>query len=176
MVNPLNMSDQLFRRTDINGASDAAVGNPTPPPIRGAQRTALVRDLALGEHTYEQLAERYGRSHQAVKQFAARNVDEINEAKQEMSREDIEPWGTQKRDRLAVYSQQLVEVDDRLQSGELTPGQEVRFRSLLIKTLHQIAEERGELPTRSHLELDVKGNPFQFPTRWCRMPTGTFTR
>jgi hypothetical protein len=68
--------------------------------------------------------------------------------------------GSQKRDRLAVYSQQLVEVDDRLQSGELTPGQEVRFRSLLIKTLHQIAEERGELPSRSTLELDLKSNPF----------------
>jgi hypothetical protein len=51
------------------------------------------------------LAERYGRSHQAVKQFAARNADEINAAKQEMSSEDIEPWGTVKRDRLAVYSQ-----------------------------------------------------------------------
>jgi hypothetical protein len=77
-----------------------------------------------------------------------------------MSSEDIEPWGTVKRDRLAVYSQQLVKVDDRLQSGGLTPGQEVRFRSLLAKLLHQMAEEKGELPTRAALEVDLKSNPF----------------
>lgn len=51
------------------------------PPIRGTLRAELVRDLALGDHTYEVLAERYGRSHQAVKQFAARNADEIRLAK-----------------------------------------------------------------------------------------------
>jgi hypothetical protein len=59
-----------------------------------------------------------------------------------------------------MYSQQLVEVDDRLQSGDLTPGQEVRFRSLLAKLLHQLAEEKGELPSRAQLELDLKSNPF----------------
>jgi hypothetical protein len=89
-----------------------------------------------------------------------RNADEINAAKQEMSREDIEPWGTKKRDRLAMYSQQLVEVDDRLQSADLTPGQEVRFRSLLAKLLHQLAEGKGELPSSAQLELDLKSNPF----------------
>jgi hypothetical protein len=47
-----------------------------------------------------------------------------------------------------------------LQSGDLTPGQEIRFRSLLIKTLHQMAEEKGELPSRAALEVDFKSNPF----------------
>lgn len=56
--------------------------NPIPPPIRGVLRTELIRDLALGEQTYELLASKYGRSHQAVKQFAARNADEIRRAKQ----------------------------------------------------------------------------------------------
>jgi hypothetical protein len=44
--------------------------------------------------------------------------------------------------------------------GDLTPGQEVRFRSLLIKALHQMAEEKGKLPTRAALEVDLKSNPF----------------
>jgi hypothetical protein len=41
-------------------------------PIRGTQRIALVQDLVSGELTHEALAERYGRSLQAVHQFSAR--------------------------------------------------------------------------------------------------------
>jgi len=52
------------------------------PPIRGALRTELVRDLALGELTHEQLGEKYGRSTQAVHMFSARNADEVRLAKQ----------------------------------------------------------------------------------------------
>jgi len=91
-----------------------------------------------------------------------------------MSREDIEPWGCVKRDRLAVYSQELVEVDERLQSGDLTPGQEVRFRALLLKALHQLAEEKGELPSRQQLEIDVKSNPFQFSDTLVQDADGNF--
>jgi hypothetical protein len=50
-----------------------------------------------------------------------------------MTGEQPELWGTQKRDRLATLLQQIVEMDDRLQSGELTPGQEVRFRACCSK-------------------------------------------
>ncbi len=66
--------------------------HPIAPDIRGPMGTSLVRDQALGEGTHGQLAEKYGRSLDAIKQFASRNAGEINEAKQEMSREDIEPW------------------------------------------------------------------------------------
>lgn len=114
----------------------------------------------MGEWTHQQLAEKYGRQPSAISNFSSRNKDEINAAKKEMSGEDIEPWGTRKRDRLAMYSQHLVEIDDRLQCGELTPGQEVRFRALSAKVLHQLAEEKGELPTRGALEVDFKSNPF----------------
>jgi hypothetical protein len=37
-----------------------------------------------------------------------------------MTGEQAELWGSQKRDRLATLLQQIVEMDDRLQSGELT--------------------------------------------------------
>jgi hypothetical protein len=42
---------------------------------------------------------------------------------------------------------------------ELTPGQEVRFRALLLKALHQLVEEKGELPTRAQLDLAISHNP-----------------
>jgi hypothetical protein len=46
---------------------------PPTPPIRGVLRTELVRDLALGAETHAQLAEKYGRSTQAVHQFATQS-------------------------------------------------------------------------------------------------------
>ena len=57
-------------------------GREPAPRIRGALRTALIRDVAVGELTREQLAEKYGRSLPAIHQFATRNSDEIRLAKQ----------------------------------------------------------------------------------------------
>jgi hypothetical protein len=46
-------------------------------PIRGAQRIALVVDLASGELTHEALAAKYGRTKQAIHEFSAYNSAEI---------------------------------------------------------------------------------------------------
>jgi hypothetical protein len=54
---------------------------PVPPPIRGALRAELIRRLAVGDQTHEELGIEFGRSTQAVKQFAARNADEVRSAK-----------------------------------------------------------------------------------------------
>ena len=45
--------------------------------LRGRFKRVLIVDLAAGDQTYEDLAPRYGRSLQAVKEFSARNVAEI---------------------------------------------------------------------------------------------------
>jgi hypothetical protein len=58
------------------------------------------------------------------------------------------------------------EVYERFLGEELHPhnaqvdGPEDKIRSNNKKLRHEIAEERGQLPTRSQVELDVKGNPF----------------
>jgi hypothetical protein len=46
-------------------------GREPAPPIRGVLRAELIRDRALGELTMEQLAEKYGRSVDAIKQFSS---------------------------------------------------------------------------------------------------------
>jgi hypothetical protein len=43
----------------------------------------------------------------------------------------------------------------------LTPSQHRHYLTLKAKLRHEVAEERGEIPVRSHLELNLKGNPFQ---------------
>jgi hypothetical protein len=77
---------------------------------------------------------------------SSRNKEEIIRAREEMTGEQPELWGTQRRDRLATLLQQIVEMVDRLQSGELTSGQEVQVPGLLLKAVHQMAEETGQLP------------------------------
>lgn len=89
----------------------------------------MVRDLALGL-PHRMVAERFGRSHQAVKQFASRNADEINEAKR-YECEDITLWGVQKHEQLALIRDQIIEIRDRILLGDLTASQEVRWRSII---------------------------------------------
>ena len=52
------------------------------PPIGGAIRTELIRDLALGELDHDQLAVKYERSPDAIHQFSSRSKDEIRRAEQ----------------------------------------------------------------------------------------------
>jgi hypothetical protein len=72
-------------------------------PCRRKRNSATPRSTAkaLGLLA-RQVAEKFGRSHQAVKQFAVRNADEIDAAKrQECDR--IDAWATKKQDRLLLF-------------------------------------------------------------------------
>jgi hypothetical protein len=128
--------------------------------IRGSLRAELVRDLALGELTHEQLAEKYDRQVQSIHNFASRNKDEIRRAKQVQSDEYQGLGYAEKWERLAFREQLLLDINERLQDPDLSHTQRNRYAVTVEKLLHGIAEERGQLPTRAQLELDVKGNPF----------------
>jgi hypothetical protein len=47
-----------------------------------------------------------------------------------------------------------------LDNGDLTPTQRIGFLGLKSKLRREVAEEKGELPVRSHLELSMTSNPF----------------
>jgi hypothetical protein len=53
-----------------------------------------------------------------------------------------------------------LDIEERLKDPGLSDTQRNRYAVTAEKLLHGIAEERGQLPTRSTLKLDVKGNPF----------------
>jgi hypothetical protein len=59
-------------------------GRDPAPMISGPERVSLVRDLALGTFKHRQLADKYGRSLDAIRQFASRNSDEIDAVTREM--------------------------------------------------------------------------------------------
>jgi hypothetical protein len=65
-----------------------------------------------------------------------------------------------KLNRIADADQDLADVIELLSDPNLTPTQRKGYLNLKSKLRREVAEERGELPVRSHLELNVKGNPF----------------
>ena len=130
------------------------------PDIRGSLRAELIRDLALGELTHEQLAETYDRHPQAITNFASRNKDEIRRAKQVQSDEYQGLGYAEKWERLAFREQLLLDINERLQDPDLSHTQRNRYSVTADKLLHSIAEERGQLYARSSLEVSMTGNPF----------------
>ena len=139
---------------------DLEMSEDRAPQIRGVVRAELVADLAIGELSHDQLAEKYERSRFAIDQFSSRNRDEIRLAKQDMSAEDQGLLYAKKQHRLALLEQWLADVEDRLQNADLTEAGRKGYINTGLKLVHSIAEERGELPVRGHFELDLKGNPF----------------
>jgi hypothetical protein len=129
-----------------NICSDMATAE--TPDIRGALRAELVRDLALGELSHEQLGEKYSRYPQAISNFAGRNRDEIRRAKQVQSDEYQGLGYAEKWERLTFREQLLRDIEERLQDPDLSDTQRNRYAHTAEKLLHGIAEERGQL-TRS---------------------------
>jgi hypothetical protein len=134
------------------------------PPIRGTLRAELIRRLAVGDETHEVLAVEFGRSTQAVKQFAARNADEVRSAKQALVADPNDEYAgvaiAKKLNRIADANQDLADVIELLENADLTPTQRKGFLGLKSKLRREVAEEKGELPVRSHLELAMTGNPW----------------
>jgi hypothetical protein len=54
----------------------------TAPPVRGVARTERIRKIAVGDLTYQQIADEEEVGLDAITQFASRNKEEIRLAKQ----------------------------------------------------------------------------------------------
>jgi hypothetical protein len=147
---------------------------PVPPPIRGVLRTELVRDLALGTETHDQLAEKYGRTVQAIHQFSSRNKDEIRRAKQALVADPTDEYAhvgiAHKWYRISDAEQDLAAVEEWLQDPNLTPSHRKHYIALKSKLRREVAEEKGELPVRSHVELDLTNAAFPATgTKWVQV-------
>jgi hypothetical protein len=134
-------------------------GREPAPRIQGVLRTELVRDLALGAETHDQLAEKYGRSLDAIRHFSSRNKDEIRRAKQALVADPNDEYAgvaiAYKWDRIADADRDLADVNELLADPNLTVTARKGLWNLKIKLRHSVAEERGELRT----QIDVSGPP-----------------
>jgi hypothetical protein len=122
--------------------------------LRGRYKVALILDLADGAMGYDELASRHGISKQGVAEFASRNRDAIQSAKQDLTSELAGLWVVNKRERLADAQQDLEDLEALLQDPNLTDAARRGYYSLKIKLRHNIAEECGQLPTRATIEVE----------------------
>jgi hypothetical protein len=122
--------------------------HPIAPPLRGALPAELVRELALGELTHDQLAEKYERSPDAIKQFASRNKDEVRRTKQALIADASNEWVgvaiARKMDRIADADQDCEDLKELLQDPDLTPSQRRHYLALKDNLRHSVAEELGK--------------------------------
>jgi hypothetical protein len=106
---------------------------------RAWTRLGLMRDLALDEATHAELGIKYNCTREAVSRFRKRHEAEIADI---VARADEEFAGiliTQKRNRLAMYQEQVEGAEDR------------KDWKLVARLLRQVAEEMGHLPSRMQI-------------------------
>ncbi len=123
-----------------------------PRPLRGHIAGELIRLLADGAHTHEQLAEQYGVVRQAITAFAGRNADAISAAMADANAAMAGLWIAQKRARVAEYQEDVEGINDAIGGqfdGDIAP----LFRHK-HNALRSVAEELGDL--RQFVSVDSK--------------------
>jgi len=125
----------------------------------------LIHDLAVGDTQQADLAEKYDVGDaQVIANFAQRNKHKITEAKQDLSNRMVGLWVQRKELRVACYEAEIdrnlimIEdiqgaVSDISQSTgiPISPDTDkiMRLQSNIFRALQSVAEETGQLPTRS---------------------------
>ena len=109
--------------------------------IRGHVALALVRELALGDSTQRDIAERYGYSEQSISLFKTRNADRIAAVQADEQNAYAGLWIADKAARVAAYEADVERVDEFLADGAPTADL-MRVRH---SALRSAAEELGQL-------------------------------
>lgn len=152
------------------------MAGPNTPDIRGAQREELVQDLALGELTHTQLAEKHDRHVQTIAQFSVRNRAEIavvrashNKALHERLAEI--PIADQAR-RIAVNGLIRDDLLDQLEDHSLGIVDRNRLTKTVMALNRAVAEEMGDLKAR--LDVAVQKNVLDDYREFVIGDDGTF--
>jgi uncharacterized protein YjcR len=142
----------------MTGASKAARS-----PLGGLRHRQVVRDLALGNFSQDELAEKYGVSQSAISQFKSRHAVEIAAVAADADDAYAGILIADKQARIAAYQ----EIHDK--AMEPTPKVDNKGGQVIdpvtgaavyefdgraaMQALKSVAEEMGQLPTR----LQVSG-------------------
>ena len=119
---------------------------------RGWVKHRLIRDFALGEKTGVELAEQYGCSGTSISQFKKRHQMEIEEVRNNLADEYAGVWVAAKLDRIAMYQ----EAAEKMASGASPRNAEV-----LVTILKAVAEELGQLPARTQVNVNTQNVEYQ---------------
>lgn len=115
-------------------------------------RMRLIRDLATGEISQAQMAQVYGVSRPSITLFKQRHLYEIEEVRAKIADEYAGLWVAGKKERLAAYQQK---VEDMLE------GNSPRHAEVLVGILKAVAEELGDLPARTAVQITTENVQYQ---------------
>ena len=119
---------------------------------RGWVRHRLIRDIALGEKTGRELAAQYGVSAPAISLFKKRYLLEIEEVRNNLADEYAGLWVAQKMARIAEYQQA---------AEKMAEGKTPRNAEVLVSILKAVAEELGQLPARTQVNVSTEQVSYQ---------------
>jgi hypothetical protein len=135
--------------------------------LYGARELMLIQDLAVGDHTYSELAERYDVAEQSINNFANRNRQRIADAARGQVEALANLWITRKEMRIATYQAEAdrnLLLIDNIEAAVADISESVgvpvspdtdkitRLQTNVFRALASAAEETGQLPTRSPAE------------------------
>lgn len=118
---------------------------------RGWVKHRLIRDFALGEKTGQQLAEQYGVSRTSISNFKKRYAMEIEDVRNNLADEYAGVWVAQKLNRIQEYQQA---------AEKMASGNSPRNAEVLVSILKAVAEELGQLPART--QVNVQNNQVEY--------------
>jgi hypothetical protein len=119
---------------------------------RGWVRHRLVRDFALGEKTGVELAAIYGCSVTSISQFKKRHGLEIEEVRNNLADEYAGVWVARKLDRIREY---------QVAAEKMAQGQSPRNAEVLVSILKAVAEELGQLPARTQVNVSTEVTTYE---------------
>jgi hypothetical protein len=135
--------------TDENlpvASSDVDAPRVRIPLERGWARAKLIRELALEEQPQVELAEYYGVAQTTISAFKKRHWVEIERIRNNLADEYADLWIAQKRNRLAEL---------QAAAEKLAGKPDARSAEVLAKLLKDAAEELGDLPTRTQVNVNT---------------------
>lgn len=119
---------------------------------RGWVKHRLIRDFALGEKTGRTLAEQYGVSTTSISSFKKRHAMEIEEVRNNLADEYAGVWVAQKLNRIRQYQEE---------AEKMMKGTSPRNAEVMVTILKAVAEELGQLPTRSQVNVSNETTVYQ---------------
>jgi hypothetical protein len=119
---------------------------------RGWVRHRLIREFALGEKTGKQLSEQYGVSQTSISAFKKRYSLEIEEVRNNLADEYAGVWVAQKLARIQEYQQA---------AEKMATGNSPRNAEVLVTILKAVAEELGQLPARTQVNVSNETTVYQ---------------
>lgn len=119
---------------------------------RGWVKHRLIRDLALGEKNGEQLGQIYGCSRSAISMFRSRYSLEIEEVRNNLADEYAGVWVAQKLERIREYQNA---------AEKMAEGNTPRNAEVLVSILKAVAEELGQLPARTQVNVSTEQVTYQ---------------